>query len=146
MEKRIQIDALEPGAYKAMYALEGYLRKSQLSSTHIYLIKLRASQINGCAFCIDMHTKEALKKGETSQRLSLLSAWKETELFTEEERILLEVTEAVTFIHRAGLPSELYQRALKAFGEHYLSQIIMAIATINAWNRIAVSTHMPVPA
>ncbi|PHN00899.1 carboxymuconolactone decarboxylase family protein [Flavilitoribacter nigricans] len=144
MENRIQIDVLEPEAYQAMFALEAYLSKSQINKTHKALIKIRASQINGCSFCIDMHTKEALRIGESPQRLFLLDAWRETSLFTAEERILLEVTEAVTLIHRDGLPEDLYRRALDTFGEHYLSQIIMTITTINAWNRIAVSTHKPI--
>nr|WKN38283.1 carboxymuconolactone decarboxylase family protein [Tunicatimonas sp. TK19036] len=144
MEKRIQIDAIEPAAFKAMYALEGYLQTSQLSRTHKELIKIRASQLNGCAFCIDMHTKDALKYGETPQRIFLLDAWRETDLFTDEERVLLQVTEEVTLIHQGGLSADTYQKALNAFGENYLSQIIMAITTINMWNRIAISTHKPI--
>jgi AhpD family alkylhydroperoxidase len=143
METRIQIDQVEPNAYKAMFALEKYLQQSELTKTHKELIKIRASQINGCAFCIDMHTKDALKQGETAQRIFLLDAWRETELFTEEERALLEITEEVTLIHKNGLTSETYNKALKFFDENYFSQIIMAIATINAWNRMAISTHKP---
>ena len=103
MEKRIQIDIVEPEAYKAMYALEKYLQQSKLSKTHKELIKIRASQLNGCAFCIDMHTHDALKNGETSQRIFLLNAWRETMLFTEEERVLLEITEEITLISNKGL-------------------------------------------
>lgn len=143
MENRIQIDQLEPGAFQAMFALEKYLQKSELSRSHLELIKLRASQINGCAFCIDMHAKSALKNGEQPEKLLLLDAWRDTDLYTDEERTLLEVTEAVTLIQREGLPSDLYQRALTIFGDHYLSQIIMAVVTINGWNRIAISTHKP---
>ncbi len=143
MEKRIQIQALEPEAFKAMYALENYLKKSELNQTHLELIKTRASQINHCAFCINMHTKSALKNGETPQRLLLLDAWRETDLFTEQEQLLLEITEQITLIHQSGLSSDLYKKALEEFGENYLAQIIMAVTTINAWNRIAVSTHLP---
>lgn len=143
MENRIQIDQLEPGAFQAMFALEKYLQKSELSRSHLELIKLRASQINGCAFCIDMHAKSALKNGEQPEKLLLLDAWRDTDLYTDEERTLLEVTEVVTLIQREGLPSGLYQRALTIFGGHYLSQIIMAVVTINGWNRIAISTHKP---
>lgn len=143
MEERIQIDATEPDAFKAMNALEGYLQKSQLSKTHRELIKIRASQINGCAFCIDMHTKDALKQGETPQRVFLLNAWREADLFTDEERILLQLTEEVTLIHQEGVSDDTYQKALAVFGKNYLSQLIMAITTINAWNRIAISTHKP---
>ncbi|MEQ9209902.1 MAG: carboxymuconolactone decarboxylase family protein [Pseudomonadales bacterium] len=112
--------------------------------THKELIKIRASQINGCAFCIDMHTKDALKNGETPQRIFLLTAWTETDLFTEEERALLKITEEVTLIHQGGLSSETYKKGLDLFGEHYLTQIIMAIVAINAWNRIAISTNKPI--
>ncbi len=145
MEKRIKIDEIEPGAYKAMIGLESYLGTSQLSKTHKELIKIRASQINGCAFCIDMHTKDALKSGETNQRIFLLNAWKETDLFTEEEKVLLAITEEVTLIHRKGLTNETYNRAKQLFDENYIAQIIMAVVTINAWNRISVSTHKEVP-
>lgn len=143
METRIQIDQVEPNAYKAMYPLEKYLQQSELSKTHKELIKIRASQINGCAFCIDMHTKDALKLGENQQRIFLLNAWRETDLFTEEERVLLQITEEVTLIHEKGLTSSTYKKALEFFDENYFSQIIMAITTINAWNRMAISTHKP---
>lgn len=143
MENRIQIDVVDPNAYQAMYALENYLQQSDLSKSHKELIKIRASQINGCAFCIDMHTKDALSFGETPQRIFLLNAWRETDLFTEEEQILLAITEEITLIHQQGLSQETYKKALSIFGEKYLSQIIMAIVTINAWNRIAISTHKP---
>ncbi|MCL9807649.1 carboxymuconolactone decarboxylase family protein [Flavobacterium amniphilum] len=146
MEKRINIDETEPQAYKAMYALEGYLANSQLSKSHKELIKIRASQINGCAFCIDMHTKDAIKYGETPQRIFLLSAWREATIFSEEEKVILALTEEITLIHHRGLSEETYQKALQLFGKNYLAQMIMAVATINAWNRIAVSTHLEIPA
>ncbi len=143
MEKRIQIDVAEPAAYEAIYALENYLNQSQLSKTHKELIKLRTSQLNGCAFCIDMHTRDALKNGESQQRLFLLSVWKETDVFSEEEKVLLQMVEEVTMIHEKGLTAETYQKAVERFDEHYFSQIIMAIVTINVWNRVAISTHKP---
>lgn len=141
--KRIQIDAADPAAYKAMFVLEGYLAKSKLSTTHKNLIKIRASQINGCAFCIDMHTKEALKNDEDPQRIFLLSSWRETNLFSSEEQVLLQITEEVTLINQKGLTDTTYQAAIAQFDEQRLSQIIMVIVTINAWNRIAISTHKP---
>ena len=144
MEKRIQIDATEPLAYKAMFGLEEYLQQSQLDKTHYELIKIRASQINGCAFCLNMHTKDALKLGEDPKRLFLLDAWWETELFSEEEQVILKATEEITLVHKNGLSTQTYEKAIKLFDEHYLSQIIMAIITINAWNRIAISTHKPI--
>lgn len=142
MEKRIDINEIEPQAYKAMYALEGYLATTQLSKTQKELIKIRASQINGCAFCIDMHTKDALKYGETNQRIFLLNAWRETNLFTEEEKVILAITEEITLIHNHGLSDETYKKAEQFFDKNTIAQIIMATVTINAWNRIAVSTQL----
>ena len=144
MENRIDIQKLEPNAYKQMFALENYIQNSQLSKTHLELIKIRASQINRCAFCINMHTADALKHGETNQRIFLLNAWKETELFTEEEKVVLAMTEEITLLHQQGLSDETYKKAEALFDKNYMAQIIMAIVTINAWNRIAVSTNLKV--
>jgi AhpD family alkylhydroperoxidase len=142
MEKRVNINETEPQAFKAMLALEGYLATSQISKTEKELIKIRASQINGCAFCIDMHTKDALKYGETNQRIFLLNAWRETDLFTEKEKVILSMTEEITLIHNQGLSETSYQNAVLFFDKNQIAQIIMAIVTINAWNRIAVSTQL----
>ena len=142
MDKRVNINETEPQALKAMYALEGYLATTQLSKTHKELLKIRASQINKCAFCIDMHTKDAIKNGETNQRIFLLHAWRETDLFTEEEKVILAITEEITLIHNQGLSDETYKKAEQIFDKNRIAQIIMAVITINAWNRIAVSTHM----
>ncbi len=144
MKNRIDIQKIEPNAYKAMFVLEDYLQNSQLTKTHLELIKIRASQINGCAFCINMHTTDALKQGETAQRIFLLNAWKETELFTEEEKTILAITEEVTLISQTGLSNQTYQQAEKLFDENYIAQIIMAVVTINSWNRIAISTGITV--
>lgn len=144
MEKRINIQELEPNAYKAMFAMENYLQNTQLSKKHLELIKIRASQINGCAFCINMHTSDALKQGETAQRIFLLNAWNETELFTEEEKAVLAITEEVTLISQNGLSDKTYQQAEKLFDGNYIAQIIMAVVTINSWNRIAISTNKAV--
>ncbi|WP_335966874.1 carboxymuconolactone decarboxylase family protein [Galbibacter sp. PAP.153] len=143
MEKRIQIDQVAPNGYKSMYAIEKYIGESDLNPTHKELIKMNASYINGCAFCIDMHSKDAIKNGETAQRLLLISAWRETDVFTEEEKLILEITEEITLIHQQGLTKETYKKALATFGEKYLANIILAITAINMWNRIAVSTHKP---
>lgn len=142
--KRIDLLSLEPNAYKAMFGLESYLQNTSLQKSHYELIKIRASQMNGCAFCLDMHTKDAIKIGETQQRIFLLNAWRETSLFTEEEKTLLDLTEKITLIHQGGVSDELYAKAVNTFGEHYLAQIIMAIIAINGWNRIAISTHKDV--
>lgn len=139
--KRIDLFSLEPNAYKAMFALETYLQSSELHKSHYELIKIRASQINGCAFCLDMHTKDAIKLGETPQRIFLLNAWCETDLFTEEEKIILGLTEQITLISNGGVSDDLYQKAVNTFGENYVAQIIMACVAINGWNRIAISTN-----
>ncbi|WP_339864833.1 carboxymuconolactone decarboxylase family protein [uncultured Algoriphagus sp.] len=145
METRLQIDEVEPKGYQSLFGMEKYLQQSELTSTHKELIKIRASQINKCAFCIDMHTKDALKQGENTQRILLLNAWRETDLFTPEEKIILQITEEVTLISEKGLSGDSYNQALKAFGENYLAQIILAIIAINAWNRLSVSTNKPIP-
>ncbi|HCC95039.1 carboxymuconolactone decarboxylase family protein [Empedobacter falsenii] len=144
MKSRLNIQKLEPKAYEAMYGLENFLANSELDKLHLELIKIRASQINGCAFCINMHTKDAMKLGETNQRIFLLNAWRETTLFTEEERVILAMTEEITNISQHGLSEETYQKALALFSENYIAIIIIAITTINAWNRIAISSHMMV--
>ena len=142
MKKRLDISQLEPNAYKVMFGLEKYLGGTALRTNLKDLIKIRASQINGCAYCIQMHTEEALKQGETEQRIFALSAWKESPLFSEIERAVLSLTEDVTLISEGGLSSENYDAALSALGEKTLAQAIMQIVTINAWNRMAVATHM----
>jgi len=143
MEKRINAQNLEPQAYKAMFGLETYLANTDLSKTIKELIKIRVSQINSCAYCLDMHTKDALKYGETQQRIFVLSAWREAAyLYTDEEQTVLAMAEEITLIHQNGLTDETYQKATEFFTENQIAQIIMAIVTINAWNRIAVSTHL----
>ncbi|GAB3234456.1 carboxymuconolactone decarboxylase family protein [Algoriphagus aestuariicola] len=146
METRLQIDQVEPKGYQSLFGIEKYLQQSTLSHTHKELIKIRASQINKCAFCIDMHTKDALAQGESLQRILLLNAWNETELFSPEEKILLKVTEEVTLISENGLSTGTYEKAVQLLGENYLAQAIMAIIAINAWNRLSVSTLKPIPA
>jgi len=139
MESRINIFELEPKAYQALLAFETYLQASPLKKTHKELIKIRASQINGCAFCIDMHTKDALKHGETAQRIFLLNAWKETNLFNEEEKAILALTEEVTRISQEGVSDAAYQAAAKLFDKNYLALIVLMIVSINSWNRISVT-------
>jgi AhpD family alkylhydroperoxidase len=135
----------DKAAYKALLGLEGYLQNISLNKIQKELIKIRASQINGCAFCLDMHTKDAMKYGETPQRLFLLNAWREAkEFFTEEEQVILEMTEEITLISQKGLTEETYYKAKQVFDEATIAQIIMAIITINAWNRIGISTHLPI--
>lgn len=145
MSTRVNIAKTDAAAYKAMMGLEGYLQTISLNPIQKELIKIRASQINGCAFCLDMHTKDAMKYGETPQRIYLLNAWREAlELFTDEEQVLLMMTEEITLINQKGLTEETYQKAKTFFDDNQMAQIIMAIVTINAWNRIAISTHLPI--
>lgn len=145
MEKRVNLQKLEPQAFNAMLGLEGYLSKVSISKTLKELIKIRSSQLNNCAFCINMHTKDALSNGETNQRIFLLSAWREaSNLYTAQEQVALEMTEEITLIHQQGLETATYQKALKHFTENEVLQLIMAVVTINGWNRIALSTHLPV--
>ena len=145
MDKRININTVEPHAYKAMFALEGYLAQTEIPKILKELIKIRASQINNCAYCLAMHTKDALKYGETAERLFIVSAWHEAEsFFTEEERVALKMTEEITQISQHGLSDETYQKALTVFSEKQIAEIIMAIVTINAWNRIAISTQLQI--
>ncbi|MBU3821597.1 carboxymuconolactone decarboxylase family protein [Flavobacteriaceae bacterium XHP0103] len=145
MEKRININEIEPQAYKAMFSLEALNTRASLPYSLIMLIKIRASQINKCAYCLDMHTKSALGKGETNQRIFLLNGWHEAPTyFTEEERIALAMTEEITNISYGGLSDVTYQKALKVFTENQIAQIIMVIVTINSWNRIALSTKLEI--
>jgi len=139
MENRINIQKVEPAAYQAMFGLEKYLSTSKVDPILLELIKMRASQINGCAFCLNMHSADARKIGETEQRLYLLSAWRETNLFTEKEQAIIALTEEVTLIAN-HVSDATYQKAAGFFNENELAQIIMAIVTINAWNRIAISS------
>ena len=139
--QRISIKDIKPNAYKAMLGMEQYIRNSQLLPLLREMIKIRASQINGCAYCIDMHTQEALKIGENQRRIFALSAWKESPLFTEEERAVLQLTEEVTLISEDGVSDKTYYKVLKFYGENGLAQIIMQVIIINSWNRIAVSTR-----
>ncbi|EEM01800.1 Alkylhydroperoxidase AhpD core [Bacillus pseudomycoides] len=106
------------------------------------LIKIRASQINGCAYCIDIHTKDARKLGETEQRIYALNAWRETPFFTQEERAVLALTEAITLVAETHVPDEVYEEVRNFFEEEQIAEIIMQIVTINAWNRIGVSTRL----
>ena len=139
MTKRINVYGLEPNAYKALRGVEDYTRTAQLPAMLREMIKIRASQINGCAYCIDMHTQDAIKLGETPRKIFALSAWKESPLFSEEERAVLQLTEEVTMISKHGVSDTTYNAVLKFYSENQLAQILMQIVVINSWNRIAIS-------
>ncbi|MEO5682216.1 MAG: carboxymuconolactone decarboxylase family protein [Chitinophagaceae bacterium] len=141
MNTRINMQQVQPEAYKAMIGLEKYLHGTALTPAQLDLIKIRASQVNGCAYCINMHTRDARKNGETEQRIYLLAAWRGADLFTAEEKAILALTEQVTLISRP-VTEDAYENAAPMFTETYLAQIIMAIVAINGWNRIATSTRM----
>lgn len=142
MKTRFKINnEVQPEAYKAMLAFEKYLHSTSVKPVHRDLIKIRASQINGCAFCIDMHTRDARKADETEQRIYALSAWRETPFFTEEEKAILALTEEVTLITQR-VSDKTYDHALEVLGEKYLAEVIMTIIGINSWNRIGVTTNL----
>jgi len=143
--KRTNILQAQPDTYKAMSALETYVSSTEITPIHKELIKLRASQINGCAYCLDMHSKDARKLGETEQRIYTLSAWRETPFFDEKEQAILALTEEVTLINKGGVSDDTYNKAVEVLGDKYVGQVIMAIITINAWNRIAIGLHFQPP-
>ncbi|MEO6902952.1 MAG: carboxymuconolactone decarboxylase family protein [Bacteroidia bacterium] len=139
---RVSIKDLEPEAYTAMLAMEEYSKTSTIHPKLKELIKIRASQINGCAYCIDMHTEDAIKLGESARRIFALSAWHESHLFSEKERVILNLTEEVTKISEKGVTDEAYNKAVNLFEEKIVAQIIMQIIIINAWNRIAIASKL----
>lgn len=144
MEQRIRMNEIEPEGYKVMQAFEKYLATTALTKTHKELIKIRAAQINGCSYCVDLHIKEARKFGETEQRIYALTCWRETPFFTEEEQAILALTEEITLIQNR-LSDATYNNAIKVLGEKYTAQVMMAIIAINGWTRIGVATAL-VPA
>jgi AhpD family alkylhydroperoxidase len=137
MEERLNYPKLAPEAARAMFGLETYLAGSGLEHALRELVKIRASQINGCAFCIDMHTKDARAAGETEQRIYALNAWRETPIFTDRERAALAWAEALTRIG-GGVPDDLYTEARQHFSEKELVDLTWTVAAINAWNRVAI--------
>lgn len=141
MKERIRMEDVEPGAYQAMFAVEKYVSGTSIDKRLKELIKIRASQINGCAFCLNMHTKEAREIGETEQRIYALNAWRETPYFTPEERAVLALTEAVTLVAESHVPDDVYNEAARYFDEKQMSEIIMQIVVINSWNRLAVTAR-----
>ncbi len=141
MNPRFSYATSAPGAYQAMVGLEKYLHQCGLEESLIHLIKLRASQINGCAYCIDMHWKDLRAIGENEQRLYSLDAWRECPYYTDRERAALAWTEAVTLVADGHVPDAVYDEVQPHFTEKELSDLTFAIATINAWNRLAISAR-----
>lgn len=133
-----------PGAYKAMEDLEKYLHGCGLEASLLHLVKMRASQINGCAFCLDMHSKDLRAVGETEQRIYTLEAWRECPWYSDRERAALAWTEALTLVTDGHVPDEVYEQARKHFTEKELSDLTFDIAAINVWNRVSIaSRHTP---
>lgn len=143
MKKRIDFNVVQRNAYEAMDALDKFVNESSIDKLHREFIKIKASQINGCAYCVDTHSRDARKLGESEQRIFLISVWKEAgNIFSEEEKLLFQMTEEITLVHQHGLSNAVYEKAITTFGEEKTAQIIMAIVTINAWNRIGVATQL----
>ena len=143
MKPRLEAQKASPAAYSAMLSMETFVRKaSKLEPSLIELIKMRASQVNGCAYCIDMHSKDARAEGETEQRLYALSAWRETPFFTDRERAALAWTEAVTLITEGHVSDEVYEEAKQRFTDEELVNLTLVVITINGWNRIAIPFRM----
>ncbi len=145
MKQRISIKQVEPKAYEVLYVMEEYLSTTDLSVKLRELIKIQVSQINKCAYCLDKHTKDARKAGETEQRIYALSAWEESPLFTDEERAVFALTDEVTKISEHGVKDTTFQNVQTYFTDNQVAQIIMAINHMNFLNRIAISTKMSHP-
>jgi AhpD family alkylhydroperoxidase len=143
VNKRIKLSEVSPEAYEAMIGLESYIAKSGLDKKLYELIKTRASQLNGCAYCINMHTRDAMKLGETPQRLFLLDAWRETELYSERERAVLALTEEMTLIAGRHVSDDVYNEAAKHLTDKELAAVIMSVVAINGWNRISITAQSP---
>jgi AhpD family alkylhydroperoxidase len=139
MKARLEFTAAPPGAMEAMRTMEKYIRTCGIEPKLLELIKIRASQINGCSYCIDMHTKDARAHGETEQRIYALNAWRETPFFTDKERAALAWTESVTLVSETRVPDDVYELMRKYYDEKELINITMAVVTINSWNRLAIS-------
>jgi len=143
MSKRINLFQVAPDAFKAIRGLEAFMTASGMDRGLYELIKIRASQINGCAYCLNMHTRDARKAGETEERIYLLNAWRETDLYTEKERAALAFTEALTRVADHHVPDEVYDAAAAQFSEKELAALIMAVVAINSWNRTQIVTEAP---
>ena len=139
MEQRINAYEKGQGAFKAMLGISAYLAKSSLEKKLLELIEYRVSQINGCAYCLDMHSKDLRHDGETEQRIYMISAWRETDLFTDRERAALLWAESVTLLNEGHVPDEVYEEVRKQFSEEGLIDLTLAVASINSWNRLNIA-------
>jgi AhpD family alkylhydroperoxidase len=147
MTQRIDLSALVPDFYQALVGVEQAVRESGIDPGLYELVKIRASQLNGCAFCLDMHNRDARKGGESQRRLDVLPAWREApSFFSDTERAALALAECATLIAEDGVPQPVWDRAIEVLGEKGVAQVLMAVVAINSWNRLAVSTHQDLPA
>ncbi len=144
MKPRIEYPKAAPGVLKTMLGVEEYLHGCGLESSLLELVKMRASQLNGCAFCLDMHSKDARAAGETEQRLYLLDAWREAPFYSEREQAALAWTEALTLVAADHVPDEVYNEARQHFSEQELVNLSLAVIAINGWNRLAIAFRSPV--
>ena len=143
MGTRFKMGKVYPASYKALNSLDQLIASSSVEEWYQQLIKIRASQINGCAYCVNMHTQDALKLGIDARKINLINVWREADnIFTEEEQLVIRMTEELTLIHQHGLSDSVYEKALALFGEENTAQIIMVIITIIAWTRIGVGLRM----
>ncbi|MFG1392709.1 carboxymuconolactone decarboxylase family protein [Xanthobacter agilis] len=145
MHPRLNIATLAPELYQAVRALDGAVAKSGLDKRTLHLVKLRASQINGCAYCVDLHVKDALADGMDAQLLHLVAVWRESPFFDARDRAILEWTESVTLAAETGIPDAAFETVRAIFSETDIAKLTIAIGTINIWNRIAVSSRMQHP-
>ena len=146
MQQRLDYKNAAPGALPAMLQLEAYVEQSGLERSLLELVKIRASQINACAFCLRMHTRDARKAGQTEERIYLLDAWREAPFYSDRERAALEWTETLTLVSEGGVPDEVYQRVSRQFSQRELVDLTLAVVAINGWNRICIGfavQHMP---
>ena len=139
MKSRIDIAHISPAAYRAMAGLESYIHSSSIEEPLVHLLKMRVSQINGCAYCLDMHSKDARALGETEQRLYGLDAWREAPYYTDRERAALAFVEAITLVTQGHMEDEVYEEARKTFSEKELVDLAMVAVAINGWNRLAIT-------
>jgi AhpD family alkylhydroperoxidase len=142
MKARLNYGKVAPGVYESMDALDRYLQSSVLDKALVMLVQLRVSQINGCAYCLDMHWKDLRAAGDTEQRLCSLPAWRECPYYTDRERAALERTEAVTLIAEDHVPDAIYEAVHSQFSERELCDLTLAIAAINAWNRLSIAARL----
>lgn len=143
--RRINLQEVAPEGYEHVRRLEGYIQR-RLDKKLLFLVKLRASFINGCAYCVDMHSQHAIEAGESTRRLFAVATWHEVDLFDERERAALALTDSVTRLGEGGVPDDVWDTAAKLYTEEELADLLLAIVTINMWNRIAIPSRNPLPA